>query len=311
MHACFLVGPTAVGKTAVAQWIAEREGYDILSADSMLVYRGMDVGTAKPSAAERARVRYWCVDLVAPAERFSVARYRRAALEALRRVEAEGRQAIVVGGTGLYVKCLVHGLRPGPKPDARARAHWRNVLEQRGIGALQDALRGRDAGAWARLTESDRRNPRRLVRALERPAGPDAPPAPDWADAGGGPIAGLRMPGPELHARIGRRVDRMYRGGLLAEVRGLLANGFDAAATAGEAIGYAEAAAFLAGACTEAEAKARTAARTRRLAKRQLTWFRHQADVCWIDANERTPVPALARRVLQSWRTHGPTPIVD
>ena len=165
MDACFIVGPTAVGKSAVAQFLAEKRGDIILSADSMLIYRGMDIGTAKPSAEERGNVPYYGVDLAEPAEKFSVWDYRQHALKVLENCSGEDCGVIVPGGTGLYIKSLTHGLEDRPGADLALREKWEQRLLEDGVGVLQDALREADLAAFEALVDRD--NPRRLIRALE------------------------------------------------------------------------------------------------------------------------------------------------
>lgn len=308
-EAFFLIGPTATGKSAVAQHLAEQDGGEILSADSMLVYRGLDIGTAKPSRLERERVRYWGLDLVDPAEPFSVAQFLAVAGEAARTTAAAGRRLIVVGGTGLYIKALLHGLAPLPATNPAVRAQWQAVLQEGGSKALQDALRTRAPQWLAALADPD--NGRRLVRALELvDAGLTEPPT-SWTSERELPaVTGLTASREILENRIRDRVDAMYRGGMLDEVRGLLARGdFAAWPTAAQALGYAEAAACLDGRLSEAQAREQTVVRTRQLAKRQMTWFRYQCRVNWIDVAETADVAAMADRVRQAWAEAGPTPL--
>jgi len=310
LAAFFLVGPTAVGKTTVGQRLAEQDGGGILSADSMLVYRGMDVGTAKPSLAERGAAPYAGIDLAAPDEAFSVAAYRRHALETLRRAAAAGRRTLVVGGTGLYVKALTHGLAPLPPADPAVRARWAAHHRAHGVEGLQAALRERAPALWAAL--DDPRNPRRLLRALELHAAGVAASPTGWdAPRPAAPLVGLRRSAADLKSRIELRVSAMYRQGLIDEVARLLDRYGALAPAARKAIGYEEAIAVLRGACGEEEARVRTAARTRRLARRQATWFRNQADVRWIDVGADDPAERVAAAVRKEWETHGATAIAD
>jgi len=316
-----LAGATATGKTAAAQVLAERLGCAILSADAMLVYRGMDIGTAKPTAAERQGVPYFGVDLVAPDEPFSTGRWLADAARALQRPEAGdpkpdasdlrpptpgGHSLIVAGGTGLYIKALTDGL-DGGAADPERRAHWQSVFEREGLAALQRALAARNADALASL--SDPSNPRRLIRALEHLDAQGALPNQWQEPTDAAPIVVLRLPREQLHARIARRVETMFRQGLLDEVRALRQAYPSWSSTASQAIGYAEACALLDGVLTPREATERIAARTRQLAKRQETWFRHQARAVWLDIDANDSADAIARRVLETWRQHGPTPI--
>ncbi len=307
-EAFFLVGPTAAGKSAVAQYLAEQDGGDILSADSMLVYRGLDIGTAKPSRAERERVRYWGVDLVDPIEPFSVAQFVAVAGEAARETARAGRRLIVVGGTGLYIKALLHGLATLPTTNPAGRERWQSLLRAGGIDALRDELRARAPQWLAGLSDPD--NGRRIVRALELvEAGVAIPPA-SWACPGEFPtITGVTASREILERRIRERVDAMYRGGFLDEVRRLLEHrGLAEWPTAAQAVGYVEAMDCLAGRLTEDAARERTVIRTRQLAKRQMTWFRHQCRVDWIEV-DGAGVASMAARVRQAWAASGPTPL--
>jgi tRNA dimethylallyltransferase len=311
MNAFFLVGPTAVGKTDVAQRLAERMSTGILSADSMQVYRGMDIGTAKIPTEARGTVPYAGMDLVNPDQSFSVWLYREQALAALRSDALNGRRTIIVGGTGLYVKSLVDGLEPASAPSLEARVRWENLWMSHGIGALKEALRSLDGPALEAL--SDKENPRRLIRALERAqSGISASPA-GWRErrpeVGGAPLVGLTLPTADLRERIGQRVRAMYGAGLIDEVRGLLQRYGTLSETAGAAIGYAEAIACIRGECGVSEAVERTLARTRSLAKRQRTWFRHQADVRWVEVDMGMSTDEVADRVWSLWSEYGPTTI--
>jgi tRNA dimethylallyltransferase len=309
-RAFFLVGPTASGKTAVAQSLAERRGAEILSADSMLVYKGMDIGTAKPSAGERERVRYWGVDVVTPAESYNVARFLDEARRCFEAAAADRKEVIVVGGTGLYIKALLTGLEELPSATPEARDRWQGVFDQEGIEGLRCALERR-APAWlSALPESDRTNGRRLIRALELvEAGVGEPPRSWTAGKPVRVVTGLTLAREELVARIESRVRAMYEGGLLDEVQALLDKGWSPVCTAAQAIGYAEAIACVRGQLTRAEAMRLTAQRTRQLAKRQMTWFRHQATVSWIEVSPGMTVEEVSARVVADWDRHGPQPV--
>ncbi len=307
--AAFLVGPTAAGKSAVAEWLAERHGCRILSADSMQVYRGMDIGTAKPAAGVLSRVRYDGLDLADPDAPFSVWAYRTAALEALRQAAEAGERVIVAGGSGLYVRSLTHGLDRLPGPSGESRGRWQAELAAGGVAALQERLR-RLSPAWLAALD-DPANPRRLVRALELAEAGAAPPERRRAAEGGGMLVGLEVPPAELNSRIERRVREMYGAGLLDEVRALRERWGCLSPTAAQAIGYAEALQVLDGRCRVEEAMARTVVRTRQLAKRQRTWFRHQARVTWIDAGGGAGLETVAARVWEAWARHGWTDIAE
>ena len=303
--AWLLAGATATGKSAAAQWIAERHGAAILSADSMLVYRGMDIGTAKPPPAERGAVPYLGIDCVDPGQPFSAGDWLAHARRGLAALDP-GQPVIVAGGTGLYFRAGLEGLDRGPSDPARRR-FWQACFAREGIEGLWRALDR--LGATARLAPGDRHNPRRCIRALELAELPPPPARPPAGDAGVPPpsavVAVLRMPRDQLHARIERRVERMLADGLVAEALALRAAGA-LAATAAQAIGYAEALALADGRLDAAAAAGRIAARTRQLAKRQMTWFRHQIAVHWIDITDDMPVAQVAGLVLEAWRQHGP-----
>lgn len=308
LRAWFLVGPTASGKSAVAQRLAEQWPSEILSADAMLVYIGMDIGTAKPIAAERARVRYHGLDLVAPRAPFSAGAYRHAALQAIRDTQTRSCPLIVVGGTGLYIKSLIDGLAARSPGQEAVRAEAERRLAAEGIGALQSWLGQVDPARQAAL--ADPKNPRRLIRALETALIGEAPVRGNWRAAQASPrIPGLMWSLPQLYDRIQNRVQGMFAGGLLTEVERLLRDGFEQAPTASHAIGYAEAAAYLRKQCSLAEAMATTVVRTRQLAKRQMTWFRHQCNVDWLPVDATMTVADMAAAVRTYWQMHGPTPI--
>ena len=303
LSAHFLVGPTASGKSAVAQHIARqsRPPRPVLSADSMTIYRGMDIGTAKPDAAERKAVPSFGFDLTDPDQAFSVGDYLAAVRAAAPAIAACGAPPIVVGGTGLYVKCLTEGLDGAPSdPDRRAAAE--SLLQAEGLEALQAATRALNPAEYARLRDPE--NPRRLVRAYELLASGQTLPT---AEERPRPkIAGLFLPPEELRARIARRARQMFAYGLVEEVRALRATFPALSETARHAIGYEEAAQVLDGKIAEEEAIRLTAIRTGQYAKRQMTWFRHQADVVWVEVDPRASTERTAGLVQKIWNSHGP-----
>lgn len=302
----FLVGPTAAGKSAVAQHLAEAHQWDVLSADSMLVYQGMDIGTAKPSKDERARVAYGGLDLAKPDELFSVGQYIEHARAFLGESSARKKPSIVTGGTGLYVKCLTEGLARLPPSDPALRAWAEALLAREGVAALQKALQERDEARYEALR--DKNNPRRLIRALEL-AGREPGETETWSSPSSVPLIGLHLDPGQLLDNIRTRVRRMYDSGLLDEVDQLLSSYTKLSETASQAIGYAEAIAVRQGRMTLEDAVAKTTTRTRQLAKRQMTWFRHQANVIWISVEKNTTIGQLAGQVLALWKEYGPTPI--
>lgn len=305
-HAYVLVGATATGKSAVAHYIAERYGMGILSADSMLVYRGMDIGTAKPTVAERGQVPYWGLDLVSPADSFSAGAYLHHARKALEAAAAARRPLVVAGGTGLYVSGLLRGFDPPDAPPPEIREQVRGWFQDEGREGLARRLCDLAPDRFAAL--SDPQNPRRLMRALElhltgvefSPAR-DEPPAPC--------LVGLRMDRTALAERIRLRVRDMYAAGLLKEAARLRTDYPCISVTAREAIGYAEAFGVLDGEISQDQAVDRTAARTRQLAKRQTTWFQRQLRVTWIDLSPATGVAEAAAGVVREWERKGPAPV--
>jgi tRNA dimethylallyltransferase len=271
----------------------------------MAVYRGMDIGTAKPTAAERDRVPYFGLDLVAPDTRYSVWDFRAYALDVLAHVD---RPLLVTGGTGLYVKSLTHGLDPGGGADDALRAQWHARVSAEGLAPLVAAAMEVAPEAVAALGKAP--TERRLLRLLEgRAVGANR----RWQQppAAGSALAGLRADGALRQELIVRRVHRMYRQGLVEEVRGLRDSGWELSVTARQAIGYAEAWEVIEGRCTEAAAIERTVLRTRQLAKRQCTWFRTQTAVNWIIRAAGDSSAAAAEQVMTFWRKHGPTPIAE
>jgi len=316
MSAFFLVGATACGKTAVAQWIAERYNYDILSADSMLVYKGMDIGTAKPCREDLASVNYYAIDILSPNEPFNVWRYRENAITVVKDCLSRQRKLLVVGGTGLYLKSLTDGLMQTSEPDDELRRHWSGILENEGVEALQSALKMTDPSAYEAL--DDKQNPRRIIRALENVRAGFTENSHDTVassrdrenrQSASVPMIGLTMPVDILAERIEARVGGMYRDDLCGEVSRLIEDYGELSKTALQAIGYAEVLAFLDGRCSIEDAKEKTVIRTRQLAKRQRTWFKNQANVERIEIQNDTKIEDTGKMVLKAWEKYGPTPI--
>lgn len=306
--AWILAGATASGKSAVAQILAEKLGCAIISADAMSVYKGMDIGTAKPGEAERARVKYFGLDLTTPDQSFSTGLWLADVSRAAAAAGPEpGCRLIAAGGTGLYINAVTRGLG-GRAADPAARARWHSLFESGGVAALRAAITARAPDALDRLADPD--NPRRLIRALEHIDASGALPASWSGPLGAPPVTVLRLPRAHLHDRIRRRVAAMFRQGFAEEVRALCRQFPQWSPTASKAIGYAEVRAMLEGAMTPDAALERTVTRTRQLAKRQETWFRHQSNAVWIDITDNDPPAQVADLVLQKWREHGPAELV-
>ncbi|WP_248362620.1 tRNA (adenosine(37)-N6)-dimethylallyltransferase MiaA [Anaeromyxobacter oryzae] len=296
MRVLVVAGPTASGKTALAVALARRLGGEIVNADSQQVYRGLDVGTAKPTAEERAAAPHHLLDVAEPGEGMDAARFTALADAAIAEIAARGRLPIVAGGTGLYVRALLHGVVAAPGRDPALRARLEAEAAALGRPALHARLAALDPAAAARIRENDLV---RIVRALEIAAGGRRPSElhaehafqPDRYAA---TLLALDPPRAELHARIDARVRAMFAGGLLDEARALLAR-FGGAIPPKLPIGYAEAAAALDGSLPLEEAIRRVQVAHRRYARRQVVWLRKERGVEWIAPPY--DVDALARRV--------------
>ena len=299
-----VVGPTASGKTDLALALARLFPVEILVADSRQVYRGMDIGTAKPDPAARTAVPHHLLDLAEPDDPLTVAQWVRAARDALPGIAARGRLPMLVGGTGLYVSALVDGHDYESQAwSSEVHAQLTARLEAEGLDALASELAALDPD---RAAVTDLRNPRRVLRALERAvvgAGARAPRA--TPHAGRVAMVGLSRPRDVLYRRIDERARRLFEtDGLLDEVAGLLARGVGTDLRPMTGHGYREAARHLAGEWSLEEAVAVTARRTRQYAKRQLTWFRRDARILWVQAGERPaddpPIVEEAARALRA-----------
>ncbi len=299
----FLAGPTAVGKSAVALALAERLGGEIICVDSMQVYRGLDIGTAKPTADERARVRHHLIDVAELNEPFDAAAFVRRASEAVADIQSRGRAPVFCGGTGLYFKAWLDGLGETPPADARLRTE----LEAAPLGELLRELERRDPETFARI---DRSNPRRVVRAVEviRLTGkPFSAQQADWKTGVRSQESGVRIiclgRGPaELRDRIHARVDTMFARGLVAETESLLSRGLAQNRTAMQAIGYRQVAGHLRGERGLAETVALVKTKTWQFARRQMTWFRHQLPVEWMELAACSEPETIAEELERKWR---------
>ena len=296
----FLSGATAVGKTGIGVALARRLGAEIVSLDSMAIYRGMDIGTAKPTLEERAAVPHHLVDIVAPDQEYSVAQYVDDARRVVGEIRTRGREVLFVGGTPLYLKSLLRGLFDGPPADWQLREQIESELEQVGREALHERLTQIDPVAAANIHPHDTR---RLVRALEvfratgEPISHQQMQFEDGRPADQLRVFVLRRRRGEQHRRIERRVEVMIDEGLVDEVRNLTAGGRALGRTARQAVGYREAFDYLAGACSHDEMVARIQARTRRFAKRQGTWFRSLSECRFVDVEGDVEANALAERI--------------
>jgi len=290
-----LVGPPAGGKTTASRVLAERVGAESVSVDSMLVYRGMDVGTAKPTTPERTRVRHHLIDVAEPSQPFSVARYQRVAQAAIADVRARGAAPLLVGGSALYLRAAVDDLDfPATDPEVRASLEREAALD--GAEAMHDRLRTTDPAAAARIEPG---NVRRSVRALEVIALTERPFssfATAWErfDPARVRAAGVTLDREVLRGRIAARVDAMVSAGLLEEVAALVERGLGAWLTSSQAIGYAEVARHLAGEMTLEAAVAATVKRTNALARRQIAFLRRDPRITWFEVGERGAIERVA-----------------
>jgi tRNA dimethylallyltransferase len=282
-----LVGPTASGKSEAAIELARSIGAEIVSVDSMLVYRGMDVGTAKPAGAQRAIVPHHLIDVAEPSEPFSVVRYQALARTALQNIRARGRRPLLVGGSGLYFRAVVADLE-FPASDARTREELERQAEALGAHGLHRRLAMADPVAAGRIEPG---NARRTVRALEVAAvtgRPFSSFAEAWRSYPPGHVraVGVSLEGQTLAGRVRRRVNEMLELGWLDEVGALVSAGLGGWLTSTQAIGYAEMARHLRGEVSLEEAVAGTVRRTTNLARRQMAWFRRDPRIRWVAARE-------------------------
>jgi tRNA dimethylallyltransferase len=293
-----LVGPTASGKSLLALEVARQLGdVEVVSADSMQVYRGMDIGTAKPPAAARDEVPHHLLDLADPSEAFSVARFQAAAREAIAAIEERGHRALLVGGTGLYVQAVVDDLDvPGEWPDVRAELEAEAVAVG-GSHRLHHRLRVLDPTAAARMEPSNRR---RVVRALEVTLGSGRPFSSYGPGLGAYPptafrLAGVWLPRERVASRIAERYAAQIELGFLDEVRALAAWPQPLSRTARQALGYRELLLHVEGRCSLEEAIGEAVRRTRAFARRQRTWFRRDPRITWLasPANPFAVLPTL------------------
>jgi len=301
-----LAGPTAVGKSQIALQLAGQLGGEIISADSMQVYRGLDIGTAKPSPAERARVPHHLIDICDLTESFDAAQFVRLAQKAVDEIQTRGRVPIFCGGTGLYFKAFLSGLGEAPSANPEMRAQ----LEAMPFEALLQELRERDPTAYEKI---DKQNPRRVIRAVEviRLTGKKfSQQRAEWKSEVHSPQSTVQGQRPEffclaratddLRARINARVDAMFARGLVEETRELLKRGLAENKTAMQAIGYRQVAEHLRGERPLTETIELVKIRTRQFAKRQLTWFRAQKNLEWIELKPDESLEKCAEKIYEA-----------
>jgi tRNA dimethylallyltransferase len=298
-RAIYLTGPTASGKTAVGVKLARNLDAEIIALDSTTLYRGMDIGTAKPTLADRGGIPHHLIDVLDPWQTASVSNYRVWARAAIADVESRGKRVLFVGGTPMYLKVLLRGLFAGPAADLSLRQALEHEADSLGEDALHARLGSLDPAAAARL---DRRDRRRIIRALEvieltgkplstlqREHHQPAPPSV--------PVFALDLPRAVLRDRIDHRSLRFFEAGLVDEVRALMSFPRPLSATAAQAIGYREVIAMLRGELTLEQTIDRVQARTRQFAKRQATWFRSLAEARIVPVAPEEPAASIAARL--------------
>ncbi len=301
-RAIYLTGPTASGKTAVGVELARRLDAEILALDSATLYRGMDIGTAKPTLEERGGIPHHLIDVLDPWETASVSDYRDRAHRAIADVESRGKQVLFVGGTPLYLKVLLRGLFSGPPAEPSLRQSLEREADSLGEAALHARLSSLDPATAARLDHRDRRRVIRALEVIEQTGTPlsalqleHVQPAPDSV-----PVFALDPPRETVRQRINRRVVRFFEAGFVEEVRALSSDTRPLSETAAAAIGYREILAMLAGAADLAQTIDRVQARTRQFAKRQSTWFRGLDEVQSISVRPDESIESIAQRLAES-----------
>ncbi|MCB9768521.1 MAG: tRNA (adenosine(37)-N6)-dimethylallyltransferase MiaA [Candidatus Omnitrophica bacterium] len=295
-----LYGPTAVGKSDLALEIAEKTGAEILSADSMQVYRGLDIGSAKPSLEERERVRHHLIDVADPTEDFSVGNFCDKAWPIVDRADRERKPLIICGGTGLYVKSLIDGLAEVPPPDPAFRAEMEKEAEAIGSVTLHKRLAGLDPISASRIHPHDLK---RIIRALEihhatgvtKTEFESRQQAPVWKDRV--QWIGLKRDWEDLDERINGRVNRMFEEGLVKEVQGLLARGCTPNHAAMKGLGYRETIDYLQGIETLDRTIEIIQRNTRRFARRQIGWFRNDERMRWVEIGEDSTLGSILNEV--------------
>ncbi len=288
-----ILGPTAVGKSELAMELAALLSGEIVSADSLQVYRYLDIGTGKPSPEDQQRIPHHLIDILDPDEAFNVALFRTLAAQRIEQIHQRGRAILVCGGTGLYIKALTQGLFEGPAQDASIRRVLQQRIEQEGLAALYDQLVEIDPNVISTIDANDRQ---RTIRALE------------VYQLTGRPLSqwqkdhafqqqpydvlkiGLNRERGELYERINRRCEQMIEDGLLDEVRGLVAKGFRLALKSLRSVGYRQIGQVLSGVQELPEGIEEMKQETRKLAKRQLTWFRADREVCWFEPQSKDAI---------------------
>lgn len=298
-----VVGPTAVGKSELALWLARELTGEIISCDSMQVYRGFDLGTDKPGPEARQAIPHHLIDIIDPEEQFSAADFARLAVKTAEEIVGRGRLPIVVGGTGLYHKALVEGLFPGPGKNPALRKELKQEAERFGLGTLYEKLRQVDPEYAEKISPSDSI---RIIRALEVYLLTSIPLSQHFRqtrsplEAKGFNLIqiGLKLDRNELYRRIEARVEKMFTSGLVEEVKDLLARGVPEEAAPFKGLGYRQVLQYLNGEISLPEAIELTKLETRHFAKRQLTWFKKSPGITWFEASDRSGLIKFVKQKL-------------
>lgn len=301
----YLTGATASGKTKVSLELAQLLDAEIISLDSMAIYRGMDIGTAKPNLNQQSVIKHHLIDIVDPPESFSVSEYRESALAKIREIHAAGKQVLFVGGTALYLKALLRGLFEGPPADWDFRKEIEQEIENSGAEFLHQRLAMVDPVSAHKLHENDHR---RIIRALEVYKQTGIPIS-HWQmqfdegrQADQCRVFTMRHARPVLHQRIEERVESMFLNGLVDEVKGLLDRWTDIGKTASQAVGYREVIEFIENKMTKEETVERVRVRTRKFARHQETWFRGMSECRIIDIESDFEPSELANQIASAGR---------
>lgn len=287
-----IVGPTGVGKTEVAVKVAGLIGGEIISADSMQIYRKMDIGTAKPGRRLQKQVRHHLIDIKDPGEEFDVNAYQKLAREAIADIKKRGKIPILVGGTGLYIRSVLFPLKFAPKDiSGKIRQKYEDKAAEHGVVRLWSELNEKDPASAGKIEKTDLRRIVRALEVIELTGEPFSASYENWKQIE--PLYralsfGLIAPRQVIYDKINQRVDAMIEMGLIDEVKRLLSEGFYDALTAGQAIGYKEIVRYIDGAISLEEAADKIKTASRNYAKRQITWFRSDPQIQWIDVSNRT-----------------------
>jgi tRNA dimethylallyltransferase len=299
----YLTGPTASGKTEVGLELAERLNAEIISMDSMTLYREMDIGTAKPTREQQQRVAHHLIDILAPNEEYSLSNYVDAATDVIQDIRRRGREVLFVGGTPLYLKALLRGIFQGPPADWEFRQQIEEELRTVGLDALHERLQQVDPLSAAKLHPHDKR---RIIRALEvyrltgRPISHLQTQFEDGRPAAQCRVFVLTWPRAVLHQRIQRRVDAMFAAGLVDEVRGILARHQALSRTARQAVGYREVIQSLQQGKDLAETMEAVKVSTRRFARHQETWFRSLSECRFLPRSSEKDQPEIIEQILSA-----------